>query len=467
VELVSRVYEKFQLYDLLLGLLGPRGDRLTAGEESAYLKALFHSGQMAPFASRWERLKGQPLVPPDLELYHDAYLAGWGPPATAGEGQRRLEAALANPEQAILASRLQLFVCARLNDADRYLASLQRLEQAQSDTLLEQVVYWQLLATLGRQEEARTLFRSFPRPPSSATEALRLAEIQVALGLRAEARQFLEQCTPQFGNTQDLWLRLATLLQEDQRWEDLREMALQLRQHPRMRDALAGYSYYLEGCAELGLDRPAVADTVFRKVARHPLENRALALSTARSLLKLGYAAVARDLLLPLEQNFGERADYWHELFGAAYQLKEPNLMAKAAAAGYRLQPRNVTRANNYAATLLINRDRTEEAVSLTLQTLNRFPDSKAAKINHALALLLNQRTGEAEAVLKSIIPEKLSGQEANSFYLGWFEVSCNQKQYDHAWEASDRIDAEYLFPNQLKWLEEMRQRLPRRTAAK
>ena len=140
--------------------------------------------------------------------------------------------------------------------------------------------------------------------------------------------------------------------------------------------------------------------------------------------------------------------------------------MAKAAAAGYRLQPGNVACANNYAATLLINRDRPEEAVSLTLQILNRFPDSKPAKINHALALLLNQRTGEAEAVLKSIVPEKLSGQEANSFYLGRFEVSFNQQHYDQAWEASDRIAAKHLFPNQLKWLEEMRQHLPRRTAA-
>ena len=65
------------------------------------------------------------------------------------------------------------------------------------------------------------------------------------------------------------------------------------------------------------------------------------------------------------------------------------------------------------------------------------------------------------------LVPEKLSGQEATSFYLGRFEVSFNQQQYDQAWEASDRIAAKYLFPNQLKWLEEMRQRLPRRTAAK
>lgn len=141
--------------------------------------------------------------------------------------------------------------------------------------------------------------------------------------------------------------------------------------------------------------------------------------------------------------------------------------MATAAAAGYRLEPGNVACANNYAATLLVNRDQAQEAVSLTLQILGRFPDSNAARINHALALLLNRRIAEAEAILNSVLPEKLNGQEANSFYLGWFEVSFNQQRYAQAWEASDRIGAKYLFPNQLEWLEEMRQQLPRRSAPK
>jgi hypothetical protein len=101
------------------------------------------------------------------------------------------------------------------------------------------------------------------------------------------------------------------------------------------------------------------------------------------------------------------------------------------------------------------------------LQILNRFPDSASAKINHALALLLNQRTREAEAVLIPIAPDKLSGEEANAYYLGWFEVCVNQQQYDQALNASERIAAKYLFPTQAKWLEEMRQRLPRQTAAK
>lgn len=338
---------------------------------------------------------------------------------------------------------------------------------AQSDTLLEHVLYWKLLAALGRQDDARRLLRSFPRPPSSAAEALRLAEIQESLGLRAEARQLLEQCTPQFGNAPDIWIRRASLLLEDQRWDDLRELALQLRQHPRIRDALAGYSYYLEGRAELGLDRPAVADTMFRKVVQHPIENRLLALSTARGLLRLGYAAVARDLLLPLEAYFAQKPDFWRELLGAAYQLKELKLMATAAAAAYRLEPGNVACANNYAATLLLNREQPQEAIALTLQILGRFPDSSAAKINHALALLSNRRTAEAEAILESVLPEKLNDQEANSFYLGWFEVFFNQQRHDRAWETSDRIAGKYLFPNQLAWLEEMRQQLPGRVASK
>ena len=466
LELVTRIGDKFQLYDLLLALLGPRAERLTPAEETVYLKALFHSGQMAPFASRWERLPQDSTVRAELELYHCAFLAGWGPVSTVSEGQRRLEAALEKPAQRVLADRLQLLVSARRADAGRYLASLQRLEQAEADTLQEHVVYWRLLAALGRKEEARTLLHSFPRPPSSPLDTLRLAETQVALDLRDEARQLLEKSTLQFGNAQDIWLAWANLLLEDKRWEELRELALQIRQHPRMRDELAGFSFYLEGSAELGLQRPAMAEAAFSKVARHPFENHALALATARSLLKLGYAAVARDLLLPLEKHFSERPDYWHELFGAACELKQADLMAAAAARAYRLQPENATAANNYAAALLVKRDRPEEAIRLTLQVLNRFPESNAAKINHAMALLLNHRTAEAESLLESIAPEKLSGREANSFHLASFEVFFTQQQYDQAREASDRIAVHDLFPHQRAWLDELRQRLPRRTAA-
>ena len=192
-----------------------------------------------------------------------------------------------------------------------------------------------------------------------------------------------------------------------------------------------------------------------------------MGLTTANSLLKLAYPAAARDILLPLETGLSKSPEYWQALFTAAYELKQPDLMSTAAARAYELQPGNAIAANNYAAALLVNRERTEEAIKLTLQLAGRFPNSPAARINHGLALLLNRRTAEAETLLNSIEPEKLNASEATSLFLGLFEAYFNERQYDKARAAGDRIDVKYLFPNQLKWLEEALGQLPERPAAR
>ena len=468
VELVSQVYDKLRLYDPALRLLGPLEDRLSPSEESVYLKALFHSGQMARFAGRWQKSAGKRSnIAPDLRVYHAAYRAGWGPSFEAAAGRKQLEAALEDPDQRILSNRLRLLVCAHLGDADGYRESLQRLGQWQSDMLIEHVIYWQLLATLGRKSEAAELARSFPRPPASVMETRRLAETYVLLGMREEARQFLQGQLRQFGDSPEIWLLRADLLMEDRMWDELRELALQIRQRPAVRDALANYSHYLEGRAELGLERPAIAETAFEKAGQRPFEDRALGLTTANSLLKLAYPAAARDILLPLETGLSKSPEYWQALFTAAYELKQPDLMSTAAARAYELQPGNAVAANNYAAALLVNRERTEEAIKLTLQLAGRFPNSPAARINHGLALLLNRRTAEAETLLNSIEPEKLNASEATSLFLGLFEAYFNERQYDKARAAGDRIEVKYLFPNQLKWLEEALGQLPERPAAR
>jgi predicted Zn-dependent protease len=460
-ELVSEVYDKFQFHDLTLRLLGPREDRLGPRAESLYLKALFYAGQIGVFAKRWERLSGQHTSAPELQLYQAAFLIGWGGPEQAAAARQQLDAAVEDPQQRITANRLYLVVSAARQDLDRYRASLQRLEQGQADTLLNHVIYWRLLASAGRKVEAKQLAQSFPRPPASGAEAVHLADVYLTLDLREEARRLLQRSTVAFGTSAELWARHANLLLEDKRWEDLRALALQIRQHDAVRDALAGYSYFLEGRAELGLERETVAEVAFQKAARLPFEHRTLGLAAATSMLKLGYPQPARDILLPLEKELEGSLDFWQTLFTAAHELKEPELMFTAATRAYELQPNSVVSANNYAAALLVSRTRPEEAVKLTLQILDWFPNSTGAQINHGLALLLNRRMNEAAALFKAINTNRLSALETTSLHLGSFEVFLNQQMFDKAREASERIDMKYLFPNQLKWLEQARQQLP------
>jgi hypothetical protein len=461
VELVSEVYEKFQLHELVLRLLAPREARLSPREESAYLRALFHGVQIGVFAKRWDRLSEQQKKDPELQLYHSAFLTGWGRSEQAAGARQRLDAAVEDPHRRITANRLQLVVSAARQDLDRYQASLQRLERWQADTLLNHIIYWRLLASAGRKAEAKQQAQSFPRPPASGAEAAHLADVYVTLDLRDEARQLLQRTTGVFGASAELWTRYANLLLEDKRWEDLRVLALQIRQHDAVRDSLAGYSYFLEGRAELGLQRTTLAEVAFQKASRLPFEHRALGLTVATSMLKLGYPKPARDILMPLEKEMGDDLDYWQTRFTVAHELREQELMFAAAAKAYELQPNSVVSANNYAAALLVNRTRAEEAIKLTLQILDWFPNSTGAQINHGLALLLNRRMNEAVALLKTVNTNRLSPLETTSLHLGLFEIFLNQQMFDKAREASDRIDVKYLFPNQVKWLELARQQLP------
>ena len=97
VELVAELYDKFQLYDVVVRLLTPIQDRLTDHEEVLFLKALFHAGQIKQFAERWDRLGDRQAQEPAMQLHHAAHLAGWGPPERAKVGRDLLENALDDP----------------------------------------------------------------------------------------------------------------------------------------------------------------------------------------------------------------------------------------------------------------------------------------------------------------------------------------------------------------------------------
>jgi len=161
------------------------------------------------------------------------------------------------------------------------------------------LIYWQLLAALGRKDEARELARSFPRPPASSVETVRLAETYVVLDLRDERGS---SCNSAFSNSaiQRKSGCSRPTAGGGPQWEELRELALQLRQHPAVPDTLVGYSHYCKAAPSwAGSTRRR--GNIFQKSAQRPFEDRALGLTTASSLLKLGYPAIARDILLPLE----------------------------------------------------------------------------------------------------------------------------------------------------------------------
>jgi predicted Zn-dependent protease len=270
-----------------------------------------------------------------------------------------------------------------------------------------------------------------------------------------------------FAYAPETWVAYAKLLIDTKHWEELHPLALQIRKQEGVRDRLAGYTYYLEGRANFAQNNLAGAEAAFQKAGKFPFESPALGLATATSLNQMQFPAVAAEILGGLEKSLAHSTEYWNQVFTAAYKLKDAELMLKAAGKGFELQPQNLVYINNYAAALLVNRQRADETIQLTLQLVAASPNSTIARINHAMALIMNHRIDEAVSQIRGINVRQLTQQEASAFHLASFQIYLEQREFAKAWEARDRIDPRFLFPPQVKWIEQAQQQMPARTVAK
>ena len=141
--------------------------------------------------------------------------------------------------------------------------------------------------------------------------------------------------------------------------------------------------------------------------------------------------------------------------------------MLRAAQRAFELQPANRTFINNYAAALLYNRERPEEAIKLTLQIFSQSPQSVGARINHVLALLLSQRVDEAESLLKTVNPDTLSSLEKTSVHLGWFDDLPSPEELCECPAGQPTNRARVSFSPQLKWLEKAEEEIAAQTERK
>ncbi|MHB8519906.1 MAG: hypothetical protein ACYDH9_04025 [Limisphaerales bacterium] len=465
-DLAARVYEKLRLDNWTLDLLGSRNGVPDPRSEALRLKALFNAGKTKQFIDDCRRCNRLPRDP-ELELYLAACSAGWEPIEKMADADQTLETALGDPTRRVVAARLQLRVAAHLGDLPRYERVFKLLQAWQADAVPDHVTHWQLLVSLGRKAEALHLAANCPRAPQTAIETARLAEALARLGLRSEAGGLFDKYANLLIPAEPIWLTQANLLIENRQWEEARALALRIRLQPAVCASLASYSYYLEGRADLAEDRPASAETAFQQCAASECNNPALGLFIAAELDQLGYTAFARDILLKSQKRLATDPGYWRLLFSVAWKLKDSDLVLAAATADYRLRPADATAMNNYAAALLLCRQQPEQALVLTLQLIGRNPDSVTAKVNHSLALLLNHRAAEADAMLQTINPQTLAGVAATVHAWARFEACVELKKFDEATLNSQRIDPRYLFPVQGQWLEQQRRRLPHPAATK
>jgi hypothetical protein len=187
----------------------------------------------------------------------------------------------------------------------------------------------------------------------------------------------------------------------------------------------------------------------------------------AKRISDLNYPGYARPIFDKVENAMAEREDFWAGYFDCAYQLKDGPGVLKAAERDYRLKPTDLTKLNRFAAALLANRVRPEEAVQLTLQLVNARPKNPTALINHAFALLLNNRVEEASIIVEKCRKIPLNPFEESALHMALFDLAFRSKDFETARRESDLINRQTLFPAQVNWLEACLKELPPRVTGK
>ncbi len=470
LELAARALDHYGLAEDVFSLLEPTAGELSPSLEPAYLKALFQVGRYEEFGRRWDqRAAGAaPSEDPPLTLCRAAYLAGWGPAEEAPAQRARLRAALEDPELGSYACRLEMTVAARLLDPEGYRAAMQRLELRGEDRATDHARYWRLLKAAGRVGEARALVRSFNRPPDTAFDVVQVADALNELDLKEDLLAFLQRHVLEFGYSPNVWSvavwsSYVDALVAGAHWEQLREAARQMRLLAGNQAVLGGFSHFLEGWVLHEQGAGEAARTEFLEAIRLGFPIGRVGLGVALRLLQLGYPDLALQTLLPLESRFDNDLTYWRAVFHACYlQRQDETLLLRAAMRAHEVAPDSPEWRNNYAAALLINQRRPEQAVALTLAQLlaegtRRQPGTV---INHAVALSLNRRFDEAADLLREVDPDLLTPMQREAHDLAWLQIHHAQGRWAEVRRGLDRLREARLFPGQQRWLEGIRRDL-------
>lgn len=463
LELVSQVLEKFGQPELVINLIEPKKETLTPRLEESYLKALFEAGRSREFDERWRRLPSKISATNDLHFYRAAVVACTDRSKAGDDAIKTLESAFENFPNRVLVCRLLMKVYAARLELARHSELLEHLKSWHADSLKDHLGHWRLLYICGQKNEAIRLAENVSIRSATIGEILTFADFYEEWALHDQTLRLLKDSLAIFSDSVELWVACSKALLETRDWDELRRIAVRMRLQDGIHNELTAYSYYLEGRAELGLQRHFSAEMAFRKIRDWEFSHAKLALKTASDLMQLGYAELAREILLKLEKPLANNAEFWATLFQAAEKLKQPELMLQASRRAFQLNPRDPIQINNYAASLLILRDDPAEAIHVTFLAKSQSPGLNLALINHGAALMLNGRLEEAESEFRSIDPLALNHAQRTLFYLDLFELRFRQQQFDKVWLVSDLIDLRNLYAPQKTWFEEVCRELPPR----
>lgn len=450
--LAARVHAAYELYPQVLQVVS--GEAASHDPESVEWKlvALFETGRMDDFGSVWASDEARLSKLPVASLYHAAWAAGWGPYQGSQAGRERLEEAAKGGPLRVRALQLLLTLHTSRIDLASYEATLAKLEDTGDVRVNDRVRHWILLDQSGKRDKAVSLARNHTTPAETAAEAEVLIKAWRRLGLSDIAVEFAGKQLGTFGYHPGLWTSLAALLIEAKQWDNLRALAIDVRQG-RLREGYTGWSIFLEGLVDHHRNRQEAAAAEFMACTTNSFVDPVLAFSSATTMRRLGYPVASTELLKALQNRFADSAIFWASLQRAAYEARQGDVILDASEQLYQIQPTNAVVANNFAAALLTKRVRSEDALKITSSLISRFPSSAPVRINHATALMRVGRVEEADTSLRALDIPKLPESEQTYANLAWFELHDLRGDKAEARSVGSKVEKRFLFTDQQEWL--------------
>ena len=107
--------------------------------------------------------------------------------------------------------------------------------------------------------------------------------------------------------------------------------------------------------------------------------------------------------------------------------------LAEAVAHSYQLEPTNPVYRHNHAAVMIALGREPAETARLTLELLNRSPESVPCQINHALAMINRHRFSDAESLLVQILWVGRTSAEETQIHYAWMLIDEARQRGDSA----------------------------------
>ena len=351
-------------------------------------------------------------------------------------------------------------------DVEHYGEELAKLRTAGKDAHFHHAAYWVLLFEGSRPNVARHQAEDYwmklvREPVTSPMELAIVAKAYDQIGLTQRALDLLESFDEEYSASTEYWAAYGSVLVNEERWEALRVLALRIRNDGFSSPVLRAYSYYLDGLAEAGQGRTFNAGKAFDSVIEAEAAiSVSQAIEMAWEVYGIGYPEIASKLLVEHRADLELNLKYWEITFASAYKLKRADLILEAAKQMMSLDPDNVVSLNNYAAALLVRREKPDEAIRYTLQLISNHSTNSGFVLNHGLALLQNGRSEEAESHFRALPTDNLRPELVTSLGLGWFELYHQTGDLEKAEKALLDVNEDYLFPEQKDWLENAKRSL-------